>query len=91
MSTFKRFCDKGGIKKCHLVNRNNVCKRASALFLWHNRRKEKALQKESAVRGVSLSAESDQGSAFGNRKPLKRLEPNFKTGERRLLAENAVL
>ena len=31
------------------VNRNNACKRASALFLWHNRRKEKALQKESAV------------------------------------------
>ena len=30
--------------------------------------------------------DGDQGSAFGNRKPLKRLEPNFKTGERRLSA-----
>ena len=60
------------------VNRNNVCKGASTLFLWHNRRKEKALQKESAVMGISPSAEGDQGSAFGNRKPLKRLEPNFK-------------
>ena len=56
----------------------NVCKKASTLFLWHSRRKEKAKQKESAVRGVSLSAESDQGSAFGNRKPLKRLDLNFK-------------
>ena len=29
----------------------NVCEKASALFLWHRRRKEKALQKESAVMG----------------------------------------
>ena len=34
-----------------LANRNNVLEVASALFLWHNRRKEKALQKESAVEG----------------------------------------
>ena len=34
------------------------------------------------LRGVSPSAEGDQGSAFGNRKPLKRLEPNFNTGEK---------
>ena len=59
------------------VNRNNAREVALALFLWHNRRKEKALQKESAVKGISPSAEGDQGSAFGNRKPLKRLEPNF--------------
>ena len=37
--------------KMRFVNRNNACKKASALFLWHRRRKEKALQKESAVRG----------------------------------------
>ena len=42
------------------VNRNNVCKKASTLFLWHNRRKEKALQKESAVEGISPSAEGDR-------------------------------
>ena len=33
------------------VNRNNACKKASALFLWHRRRKEKAKQKENAVMG----------------------------------------
>ena len=33
------------------VNRNNARGVASTLFLWHNRRKEKALQKESAVMG----------------------------------------
>ena len=33
------------------VNRNNAREVALALFLWHSRRKEKALQKESAVRG----------------------------------------
>jgi hypothetical protein len=27
--------------------------------------------------GISLSADSDQGSAFGIRKPLKRLDLNF--------------
>ena len=27
--------------------------------------------------GISTSAEVDQGSAFGNRKPLKRLDLNF--------------
>ena len=31
------------------------------------------------VTGVSLSAESDQGSAFGNRKLLKKLDQNFYT------------
>ena len=45
------------------VNRNNARGVASALFLWHNRRKEKALKKESAVWGISPSAEGDQGSA----------------------------
>ena len=34
------------------VNRNNARGVASALFLWHRRRKEKALQKESAVWGI---------------------------------------
>ena len=29
---------------------------------------------------VSTSAEVDQGSAFGNRKPLKRLDLNFNMG-----------
>ena len=42
------------------VNRNNACKKASTLFLWHRRRKEKALQKESAVWGIAASAEGDQ-------------------------------
>ena len=34
------------------VNRNNAREVALALFLWHSRRKEKALQKESAVEGI---------------------------------------
>ena len=37
--------------KMRFVNRNNARGVASALFLWHRRRKEKALQKESAVMG----------------------------------------
>ena len=57
----------------------NVYKKALALFLLPIAgTKEKAKQKENAVWGISPSAEGDQGSAFGNRKPLKRLEPNFK-------------
>ena len=32
-----------------------------------------------ATRGVSRSAERDQGSAFGNRKLLKKLDQNFHT------------
>ena len=32
--------------------------------------------------GISPPAGGDQGSAFGNRKPLKRLDLNFKTGEK---------
>ena len=43
--------------------------------------KKKLCKKKAPFWGVSPSAEGDQGSAFGNRKPLKRLEPNFKTGE----------
>ena len=64
------------------VNRNNAREVALALFLLPIAgTKEKAKQKENAVRGISPSAEGDQGSAFGNRKPLKRLDLNFKTGE----------
>ena len=44
--------------------------------------KKKLSKKKMPLRGVSLSAESDQGSAFGNRKPLKRLDLNFKKRER---------
>ena len=32
---------------------------------------------KNAAKGVSRVATRDQGSAFGNRKPLKRLERNF--------------
>ena len=65
------------------VNRNNAREVASALFLLPIAgTKEKAKQKENAVWGTSPSAEGDQGSAFGNRKPLKRLDLNFKTGEK---------
>ena len=32
---------------------------------------------EHLVWGISPSADGDQGSAFGNRKPLKRLDLNF--------------
>ena len=61
------------------VNRNNAREVASALFLLPIAgTKEKAKQKENAVWGISPSAEGDQGSAFGNRKPLKRLDLNFK-------------
>ena len=42
------------------VNRNNAREVALALFLWHNRRKEKALQKESAVEGISPPAGGDR-------------------------------
>jgi hypothetical protein len=38
--------------------------------------REKLVKEKRRFR-ISLSAESDQGSAFGNRKPLKRLERNF--------------
>ena len=63
------------------VNRNNAREVASALFLLPIAgTKEKAKQKENAVKGISPPAGGDQGSAFGNRKPLKRLDLNFKTG-----------
>jgi len=39
--------------------------------------KEKAWQKENTERGISLVATSDQGSAFGNRKLLKKFDQNF--------------
>ena len=42
------------------VNRNNAREVALALFLWHSRRKEKALQKESAVKGISPPAGGDR-------------------------------
>ena len=71
--------------------RNNVSGVASALFLLPIAgTKEKAKQKENSVEGISPSAQGDQGSAFGNRKPLKRLEPNFKAGVGWLLAKNDV-
>jgi hypothetical protein len=37
---------------------------------------KKKLTKRNAVKRISPSAEGDQGSAFGIRKPLKRLDPN---------------
>ena len=39
--------------------------------------KRKSSQKRNAEKEISLVATSDQGSAFGNRKPLKRLDRNF--------------
>ena len=41
------------------------------------RHKEKRYKKRNAE-SISLPAGSDQGSAFGNRKPLKRLDLNLK-------------
>ena len=64
------------------VNRNNACKRASALFLWHNRRKEKALQKESAVKGsFALCGERPRLRALDVRRLLKKAGENFQKGE----------
>ena len=48
-----------------------------AAFLLAEKGAREKLTKENAVNGVSPSAEGDQGSAFGNRKPLKRLDLNF--------------
>ena len=61
-----------------LANRNNVLEVASTLFLWHNRRKEKALQKESAVR--------ESFAACGRRPKATRLgcAPPFEKGGRKL-------
>ena len=72
-----------------LANRNNVCEVASALFLLPIAgTKEKAKQKENAVEGEFRRLRAaTEGSAFGNRKPLKRLEPNFKTGEKMKLVD----
>ena len=62
--------------------RNNISERASTLFLLPIAgTKEKAKQKENAVREFRRLRAATEGSAFGYRKPLKRLEPNFKTGE----------
>ena len=46
--------------------------------------KEKAKQKENTVEGVSPPAGGDQGSAFGNRRLLKKAGENFKKGVGRL-------
>ena len=40
--------------------------------------KKKLCKKKAPFGGVSPPAGGDQGSAFGNRKPLKRLDLNFK-------------
>ena len=68
------------------VNRNNAREVALALFLLPIAgTKEKAKQKENAVEGEFRRLRAaTEGSAFGNRKPLKRLEPNFKKGVGRL-------
>ena len=47
-----------------------------AAFLLAEKGAREKLTKENAG-FISPSAEGDQGSAFGNRKPLKRLDPNF--------------
>ena len=52
--------------------------------------KKKLCKKKAPLWGFSPPAGGDQGSAFGNRKPLKRLEPNFKAGVGWLLAKNDV-
>ena len=67
-----------GLRKCRLVNRNNVCKVASTLFLWHNRRKEKALQKESAVKGsFAACGRRPRLRALDVRRLLKKAGENF--------------
>ena len=48
-----------------------------AAFLLAEKGAREKLTKENAVWSISPSAEGDQGSAFGIRKPLKRLDPNF--------------
>ena len=64
------------------VNRNNAREVASALFLWHSRRKEKALQKESAVKGsFALCGERPRLRALDVRRLLKKAGENFKKAE----------
>ncbi|MBR2849922.1 MAG: hypothetical protein IKB84_02665, partial [Clostridia bacterium] len=47
-------------------------------LLTHKAQKKKLCKKENAVEAISLSAESDQGAAFGNRKLFKKsLSKNF--------------
>ena len=61
-----------------LANRNNACEKASTLFLWHNRRKEKALQKESAVWGsFALCGGRPRLRALDVRRLLKKAGENF--------------
>ena len=61
-----------------LANRNNVLEVASALFLWHNRRKEKALQKESAVReSFAACGRRPRLRALDVRRLLKKAGENF--------------
>ena len=73
------------LRKYRLVNSNNACKKSSTLFLWHNRRKEKALQKESAVR--------ESFAACGRRPKATRLgcAPPFEKGGRKLLKRRRVV
>ena len=67
------------------VNRNNARGVASALFLWHNRRKEKALKKENAVEGsFALCGERPRLRALDVRRLLKKAGENFKKGVGRL-------
>ena len=61
------------------VNRNNVCKRASALFLLPIAgTKEKAKQKENAVKGISPPAGGDRRlRALDVRRLLEKAGENF--------------
>ena len=63
------------------VNRNNARGVASALFLWHNRRKEKALKKENAVEGsFALCGDRPRLRALDVRRLLKKADENFQKG-----------
>ena len=74
----------------NLLNRINELakkKREQGLTPDEQAEQKKLSKKKMPLRRVAPSAAGDQGSAFGNRKPLKRLEPNFKTGEKMKLVD----
>ena len=67
--------EKSGVTNLGMLTATH--QKSLAAFLLAEKGAREKLTKENAVWGVSPSAEGDQGSAFGNRKPLKRLDLNF--------------
>ena len=49
--------------------------------------KKKLCKKKAPLRGFRPLRRATEGSAFGYRKPLKRLDLNFKTGEKMKLVD----